>query len=104
MQPERQELILLSDTLGLSSLVNLMHDQDGASQATESSVLGPFYRENTQPSTMVIRLPSQAMRASPCPTMGVSPTPTIIRSPVQMYRFGKLMLMVGTTFSSMAKK
>ncbi|WP_445671836.1 dioxygenase family protein [Pseudomonas inefficax] len=43
---DRQEFILLSDTLGLSSLVNLLHDQDGLSQATESSVLGPFYREN----------------------------------------------------------
>ncbi|SCZ05945.1 MULTISPECIES: dioxygenase [unclassified Pseudomonas] len=42
----RQEFILLSDTLGLSSLVNLLHDQDGLSQATESSVLGPFFREN----------------------------------------------------------
>lgn len=43
---DRQEFILLSDTLVLSSLVNLLHHQSGASQATESSVLGPFYREN----------------------------------------------------------
>lgn len=43
---DRQEFILLSDTLGLSSLVNLLSDQDGITQATESSVLGPFYREN----------------------------------------------------------
>ena len=43
---DRQEFILLSDTLGLSSLINLLHDQDGLDQATESSVLGPFYREN----------------------------------------------------------
>lgn len=43
---DRQEFILLSDTLGLSSLVNLLHDKDGVSQATESSVLGPFFREN----------------------------------------------------------
>src|SRR5258708_8235887 len=42
--PQRQEFILLSDTLGLSALVNIM-----ASRSTESttpSLLGPFFREN----------------------------------------------------------
>ena len=42
--PQRQEFILLSDTLGLSALVNIM-----ASKSTESttpSLLGPFFREN----------------------------------------------------------
>lgn len=50
--PERQEVILLSDTLGLSALVNLMQDRtaagsnaDGAAEGTASSLLGPFYRE-----------------------------------------------------------
>ncbi|HZD73936.1 MAG TPA: dioxygenase, partial [Actinomycetota bacterium] len=39
---KRQELILLSDTLGLSMLVDLMeHEADAG--ATESTVLGPFY-------------------------------------------------------------
>jgi hydroxyquinol 1,2-dioxygenase len=37
---ERQEFILLSDVLGLSSLVDLVNAADGA---TESTVLGPFY-------------------------------------------------------------
>jgi protocatechuate 3,4-dioxygenase beta subunit len=38
----RQEFILLSDTLGLSMLVDLInHGTDGT--ATESTVLGPFY-------------------------------------------------------------
>jgi protocatechuate 3,4-dioxygenase beta subunit len=37
----RQEFILLSDVLGLSSLVDLVNAADGA---TESTVLGPFYR------------------------------------------------------------
>jgi len=37
---ERQEFILLSDVLGLSSLVDLINADDGA---TESTVLGPFY-------------------------------------------------------------
>jgi catechol 1,2-dioxygenase len=39
---KRQEFILLSDTLGLSMLVDeINHDAGGA--ATESTVLGPFY-------------------------------------------------------------
>jgi hydroxyquinol 1,2-dioxygenase len=37
---ERQEFILLSDVLGLSSLVDLVNAAPGA---TESTVLGPFY-------------------------------------------------------------
>jgi hydroxyquinol 1,2-dioxygenase len=37
---ERQEFILLSDVLGLSSLVESLNGPDGA---TESTVLGPFY-------------------------------------------------------------
>jgi protocatechuate 3,4-dioxygenase beta subunit len=41
----RQEFILLSDTLGLSMLVDLInHDADGS--VTESTVLGPFYVED----------------------------------------------------------
>ena len=42
---KRNEFILLSDTLGLSSLVDMMGSRDGggASDATETSVLGPFY-------------------------------------------------------------
>ena len=38
---QRQEFILLSDVLGLSSLVDLLNAEPGA---TESTVLGPFYR------------------------------------------------------------
>ncbi len=45
--PERQEFILLSDTLGLSALVNAMHDKTAIEDATHSSLLGPFYREST---------------------------------------------------------
>jgi protocatechuate 3,4-dioxygenase beta subunit len=42
--PQRQEFILLSDTLGLSALVNIMagHSKD----STTPSLLGPFFREN----------------------------------------------------------
>jgi hydroxyquinol 1,2-dioxygenase len=38
----RQEFILLSDTLGLSMMVDLVNHETG-SGATESTVLGPFY-------------------------------------------------------------
>ncbi len=44
--PDRQEFILLSDTTGLSALVNLMHDKTAVEVATDTSLLGPFFREN----------------------------------------------------------
>jgi hydroxyquinol 1,2-dioxygenase len=44
--PYRQEYILLSDVIGLSRLVNVMHDSKGREAAgTETSLLGPFFRE-----------------------------------------------------------
>jgi protocatechuate 3,4-dioxygenase beta subunit len=45
--PARQEFILLSDTIGLSALVNIMHDKTKVEEATSASLLGPFFRENT---------------------------------------------------------
>jgi catechol 1,2-dioxygenase/hydroxyquinol 1,2-dioxygenase len=45
--PARQEFILLSDTIGLSALVNVMHDKTKVEEATSASLLGPFFRENT---------------------------------------------------------
>jgi protocatechuate 3,4-dioxygenase beta subunit len=45
--PYRQEFILLSDVLGLSRLVNVMHDTKGReATGTETSLLGPFFRED----------------------------------------------------------
>lgn len=41
--PTRQEFILLSDTLGVSSLVNVVNS--GSGEVTESTVLGPFFVE-----------------------------------------------------------
>jgi hydroxyquinol 1,2-dioxygenase len=41
---KRQEFILLSDTLGLSAIVDLIANRDASSASTESSLLGPFYR------------------------------------------------------------
>jgi hydroxyquinol 1,2-dioxygenase len=43
--PARQEFILLSDTLGLSALVNGLHDATAMEEGTHTSLLGPFYRE-----------------------------------------------------------
>jgi hydroxyquinol 1,2-dioxygenase len=43
--PARQEFILLSDTLGLSALVNGLHDKTAVEEGTHTSLLGPFYRE-----------------------------------------------------------
>jgi protocatechuate 3,4-dioxygenase beta subunit len=42
----RQEVILLSDILGLSSLVEML-DYHGSSHATEQTVLGPFYADGS---------------------------------------------------------
>jgi len=41
--PERNEFVLLSDVLGLSSLVDMLHSTP---EATSSSVLGPFHVSN----------------------------------------------------------
>jgi protocatechuate 3,4-dioxygenase beta subunit len=45
--PARQEFILLSDTMGLSTLVNTLHDKTAREAATHTSLLGPFFREKT---------------------------------------------------------
>jgi hydroxyquinol 1,2-dioxygenase len=42
---KRQEFILLSDTLGLSALVDILANGGKSDAATESSLLGPFFRE-----------------------------------------------------------
>jgi protocatechuate 3,4-dioxygenase beta subunit len=47
--PARQEFILLSDTLGMSSLVNALHDRRAIEAGTKTSLLGPFYRNDSPP-------------------------------------------------------
>src|SRR5215813_9852306 len=42
--PTRQEVVLLSDILGLSMLLDIINEQPGGS-ATDSALLGPFYVE-----------------------------------------------------------
>jgi catechol 1,2-dioxygenase len=44
----RQEFILLSDTLGLSAMIDAINHGDDVETATESSLLGPFYREGAK--------------------------------------------------------
>ncbi len=44
----RQEYILLSDTLGVSMLVDAINNGHGG-EATENTILGPFYVENPPP-------------------------------------------------------
>lgn len=44
--PERDEFVLMSDVLGLSSLVDMVNSRPGA---TSSSVLGPFHVSNAPP-------------------------------------------------------
>ena len=41
----RQEFILLSDVLGLSAVVNALHDKKAQELGTQSSLLGPFFRD-----------------------------------------------------------
>ena len=43
--PLRQEFILLSDVLGVSACVNALHDKKATELGSQSSLLGPFYRE-----------------------------------------------------------
>ncbi|HEY3849211.1 MAG TPA: dioxygenase [Acetobacteraceae bacterium] len=43
--PVRQEFILLSDVLGLSAVVSALHDKKARELGSQSSLLGPFYRE-----------------------------------------------------------
>ncbi len=43
--PIRQEFILLSDVLGVSAVVNALHDKKARELGSQSSLLGPFFRE-----------------------------------------------------------
>jgi protocatechuate 3,4-dioxygenase beta subunit len=43
--PLRQEFILLSDVLGVSAVVNALHDRKARELGSQSSLLGPFFRE-----------------------------------------------------------
>ena len=58
--PVRQEFILLSDVLGLSALVNALHDKTATEVATQTSLLGPFFRDGApelQAGEQIVRQP-----------------------------------------------
>jgi len=65
--PFRQEFILLSDTLGLSSLVNSLHDKRATESSTKSSLLGPFYRQDSP----VMKLGESIAKNMPGPPIGL---------------------------------
>ncbi len=50
--PLRQEFILLSDVLGLSAVVNALHDKKAKELGSQSSLLGPFFREGVEVTPM----------------------------------------------------
>jgi len=59
--PLRQEFILLSDVLGVSAVVNALHDRKAKELGSQSSLLGPFYREGApeQPlGTQIVEKPT----------------------------------------------
>jgi hydroxyquinol 1,2-dioxygenase len=68
---KRQEFILLSDTLGLSALVDLLANRGKAKATTESSLLGPFFREGAP------ELPAGASIAR-----GIEGEPVLVRGQV----------------------
>jgi len=64
--PYRQEFILLSDTLGLSSLVNHLHDRRSVEVGTRTSLLGPFYRQGSPTKRLGETIASPGDRAEIC--------------------------------------
>jgi hydroxyquinol 1,2-dioxygenase len=53
--PNRQEFILLSDTLGFSALVNAMQNRNSTGE-TQSSILGPFFKEGVPQSPLGVSI------------------------------------------------
>ena len=65
--PVRQEFILLSDVLGVSAVVNALHDKKARELGTQSSLLGPFYREGApelQLGALIVSNPSPRRSSS----------------------------------------
>jgi catechol 1,2-dioxygenase/hydroxyquinol 1,2-dioxygenase len=68
--PERQEFVLLSDTLGLSALVNGLHDNTAVEEGTHTSLLGPFYREASPPLAAGTQIAKTVKPGSECVLYG----------------------------------
>jgi hydroxyquinol 1,2-dioxygenase len=67
---ERQEFVLLSDTLGLSALVNGLHDRTAVEEGTHTSLLGPFYREASPPMAAGSQIARNVKPGSECVLYG----------------------------------
>ncbi|MDI9917736.1 dioxygenase [Rhodococcus sp. IEGM 1379] len=70
----RQEFILLSDTPGISTMVDILTNSRAATQ-TPSAVLGPFYVEGPRRRSAAATSPP-GLPAPRCGWMCTSPTPT----------------------------
>lgn len=66
---KRQEFILLSDTLGVSMLVDFIN-YGKVAQATESTVLGPFYVEHAPELPLGSTIARHASDGDPCVVTG----------------------------------
>ena len=66
---KRQEFILMSDTLGVSMLVDALNYKTGAG-ATESTVLGPFHREKAPEFPLGANISKNASDGEPCMVSG----------------------------------
>jgi hydroxyquinol 1,2-dioxygenase len=66
---KRQEFILMSDTLGVSMLVDAINYKAGAG-ATESTVLGPFHREQAPEYPLGASISKHAADGEPCLVSG----------------------------------
>ena len=62
---KRQEFILMSDTLGVSMLVDALNYKAGAG-ATQSTVLGPFHREQAPEFRSAHTISKNATDGEPC--------------------------------------
>jgi hydroxyquinol 1,2-dioxygenase len=66
---KRQEFILMSDTLGVSMLVDALNYKAGK-DTTESTVLGPFHRENAPEYALGDSISKYASDGEPCLVSG----------------------------------
>ena len=97
--PERQEFILLSDTLGLSALVNGLHDATALEEATHTSLLGPFYREATPTLAAGSSITKNPKPESECVLYGrVTDVAPASPSPTPPFRSGRPAPTVSTTY------
>jgi hydroxyquinol 1,2-dioxygenase len=84
----RQAFMLLSDTLGVSMLVDLIN-QGKVGNATEWTVLGPAWVEGAPELPLGSNLAKHSSDGEPCVTTAVSQASTAPRWQAQCWSFGK---------------